>query len=154
MSLYYYEPFYTFDRLLGDNWDSDTLDKNSKRVTEGQTSDGAIRAMKPRMDLHEDSNKNVVRATFELPGLKKEDVNIDVSNNRLTISGESKISDQHEEKGYVVKERRYGKFSRTLNLPPGVKDEQIKAELKDGLLTVTFPKAGSPEQQTKKITIN
>jgi len=73
------------------------------------------------MDLHEDSDKKIVSATFELPGLKKEDVSIDVANNRLTISGESKISDKHKEAGYVVKERRYGKFSRTLNLPPGVK---------------------------------
>lgn len=58
-------------------------------------------------------------ATFELPGLKKEDVNIDVQNNRLTVSGETKISSDVKEEGYVMRERRYGKFSRTLPLPAG-----------------------------------
>lgn len=73
------------------------------------------------MDLHEDTDKNIVTASFELAGLKKEDVNIDVHNNRLTVSGESKISSEHDDNGWAVRERRYGKFSRTLTLPQGVK---------------------------------
>ena len=60
-------------------------------------------------------------ASFELPGLKKEDVNIDVHNSVLTVSGETKISSEHDENGYVVRERRYGKFSRSIGLPQGVK---------------------------------
>jgi HSP20 family molecular chaperone IbpA len=74
-----------------------------------------------RMDLHEDSDENTVTATFELPGVKKEDVNLDVHNGRLTISGETKMSEEHEEGGYAVRERRFGKFSRTLQLPQGIK---------------------------------
>ena len=74
-----------------------------------------------RMDVHEDTEKNVITATFELPGLKKEDVNIDVHNNLLTVSGESKISSEREENGYAVRERRYGKFSRSIPLPEGTK---------------------------------
>ncbi len=73
------------------------------------------------MDLHENTENNLVTATFELPGLKKEDIQIDVHNGRLTISAENKISSEHEEKGYAVRERRYGKISRTLQLPQGVK---------------------------------
>lgn len=73
-----------------------------------------------RMDVHEDEKANQVTASFELPGLKKEDVNIDVRNNLLTVSGESKISSEREEGGYAVRERRYGKFSRALPLPQGV----------------------------------
>jgi len=73
------------------------------------------------MDLHEDAQKNVVTATFELPGLKKEDVNIEVNNNGLTVSGESSSSSEKDDNGYAVRERRYGKFSRTLQLPQGVK---------------------------------
>ena len=73
------------------------------------------------MDLHEDDQNNVVTATFELPGLKKEDVNIDMHNNMLTISGESKISSERDENGYAVRERRYGKFSRSISLPKGIK---------------------------------
>lgn len=72
------------------------------------------------MDLHENSQTNAVTATFELPGLKKEDVQIDVHNGRLTVSCESQLSSEHEQNGYAVRERRFGKFSRTLQLPKGV----------------------------------
>ena len=73
------------------------------------------------MDLHEDKEKNLVTATFELPGLSKENVSIDVRDNVLTVSGESTISSEHDEKGYAVRERRFGKFSRSLPLPQGIK---------------------------------
>lgn len=105
------------------------------------------------MDLHEDAEKNLVTATFELPGLKKEDISIDVQNGRLAVSAESKLSSERNENGYAVRERRYGKFSRTLQLPQGLKDEEIKASMKNGVLTVTFPKS-SPELAPKKITIS
>lgn len=60
-------------------------------------------------------------ATFELPGLKKEDVNIEVLDGVLTVSGESKQESNREESGYSVRERSFGKFSRSLQLPKGVK---------------------------------
>ena len=60
-------------------------------------------------------------ATFELPGLNKENVSIDVHNNLLTVSGESKFESDRDEHGYVVRERRFGKFSRALPLPQGIK---------------------------------
>ncbi|KAE9400120.1 HSP20-like chaperone [Gymnopus androsaceus JB14] len=108
--------------------------------------------MKPKMDLHEDQSKNTVTATFELPGLKKEDVQIDLQNGQLTISGESKISSEHEQEGYLIRERGFGKVSRTLKLPQGIKEEEIKASMENGVLTVTFPKSGT-EAAPKKITI-
>lgn len=73
------------------------------------------------MDLHEDSEKNIVTASFELPGVEKQDVQIDVHNNRLTVAAETKQSKDFEERGFAVRERRFGKFSRTLQLPQGVK---------------------------------
>jgi len=73
------------------------------------------------MDLHEDSAKNLVTASFELPGLQKEDINIDVHDSRLSVSGESKMSKDFDEHGWAVCERRFGKFSRTLQLPQGIK---------------------------------
>ena len=60
-------------------------------------------------------------ATFELPGLTPENVTIDVDHNRLTVSGESGTSSSHEDSGWTVRERRYGKFSRALQLPLGIK---------------------------------
>ena len=74
-----------------------------------------------RMDLHEDAETDTVTATFDLPGMSKEAVNIDVHNNRLTISGENQLSQERMEKGYTVRERGYGRFSRSLPLPSGTK---------------------------------
>ena len=71
------------------------------------------------MDVHEDKEKNLITATFELPGLKKEDVSIELHNNRLVVSGETTFSKDTNEDGYIVKQRRRGKFSRMLPLPQG-----------------------------------
>ena len=70
-----------------------------------------------RMDIHESKETNAVTATFELPGMKPENITIDVRENRLTVAGEARKSDSNEEGGYSVRERSYGKFSRTLQLP-------------------------------------
>jgi len=146
-----YEPFSDFDRLFEEAFNARTSSNAAgSQLTERNQSS---RALRPRMDVHEDTAKNIVSATFELPGLKKEDVNIDVHNNLLTISGESKISSERDEHGYAVRERRYGKFSRSINLPQGMKPEDIKANLDNGVLTVEFPKT-TPEQAAKKITVN
>ena len=71
--------------------------------------------------MHEDAEKNLVTATFELPGLNKENVNINVHNNALTVSGESQMSSERDENGYTMRERRSGKFSRSIPLPRDVK---------------------------------
>jgi len=140
-SVFFYEPFYDFDRFFDDinrQGSATGQEIQRRRNVEGG---GAVRAFKPRyvsltnwrvldlvltetwirMDLHEDSEKNLVTATFEFPGVSKENIQIDVHNNRLTVSAETKESTDHDERGYAVRERRYGKFSRTLQLPQGVK---------------------------------
>ena len=87
------------------------------------------------MDLHEDTQQNLVTATFELPGLSKENVSIDVHNNVLTVSGESKVVSEEEptkrdENGYyAVRERRFGRFARSIPLPPGVKVGSVHSSL-------------------------
>ena len=73
------------------------------------------------MDLHEDKEKKLVTATFEFPGSKKEDVHVEIDDGHLVVSVENKILDRYNEGAYAVRERRYGKFSRTLQLPQGVK---------------------------------
>jgi len=73
------------------------------------------------LDLHEDAEKNLVTASFEFPGVSKEDIQIDVANGKLTVAAETKQSTEHSEGGYAVRERRFGKFSRTLQLPQGIK---------------------------------
>lgn len=73
------------------------------------------------MDLHEDTEKNMVTATFEFPGLSKDDVQVDVNNGRISVSAETKKDIEKTEHGYAIRERQYGKFLRTLQLPQGVK---------------------------------
>jgi len=104
------------------------------------------------MDLHENAENNTVTATFELPGIKKEDVHIETLPGRLRISAECKMSEEHEKDGYAIRERHFGKYARTLQLPQGVKDEEIKANMENGVLTVTFPKS-TPELAPKKIQV-
>merc|ERR1712166_1723159 len=95
-SIWNYEPFYEFDRVLDALTDrqssaSRALQRSSNTPPKR---DGGTRALRPRMDLHEDHKQNLVTATFELPGLKKDDVSIDINNNRLTVSGEAKHSSE------------------------------------------------------------
>ena len=71
------------------------------------------------MDIHESPDSNLVTATFELPGLTKENVNIDIQNNSLLVSGEVSTSSELNENGYVHRERRTGRFSRRVPLPAG-----------------------------------
>ncbi|KAF7316161.1 SHSP domain-containing protein [Mycena indigotica] len=145
MSVFYYDPFTDFERLFDDAFRARTNSHNQLlRSTQS--------SFRPKMDLHENAASNTVTATFELPGIKKEDVHIETAPGRLRISAESRISEEHEKDGYAIRERRFGKFSRTLQLPHGVKEEEIKASMENGVLTVTFPKTAA-EQTPKKITI-
>lgn len=74
------------------------------------------------MDVKELNDTNQIQATIDLPGLNKENVSIDVHNDRLTISGETEsASENRDESGYSVRERSYGKFTRSLALPRGTK---------------------------------
>jgi len=73
------------------------------------------------MDLYENPEANRMTATFELPGLSKDKINIDVQNGTLAVSGETSQSSDQQERGYAVKERRVGRFVRTIRLPEGTK---------------------------------
>jgi HSP20 family protein len=92
----------------------------------------------PAMDIGEEGNKLVVRA--ELPGLKPEEVEINVAGDTLTISGEKKTDKKEEKENFFYRERRYGAFRRTVQLPASVDAEHVEASYHDGVLTVTLPK--------------
>lgn len=91
-------------------------------------------------------------ASFELPGLKKEDITIDVHHDKLIVSGETNTTSEKKEGDYSVRERKSGKFTRSVALPTGTKPEDINAKLENGLLVVTYP-ATQPENAPSKITI-
>ncbi|KAH9958029.1 small heat shock protein, partial [Russula dissimulans] len=105
-----------------------------------------------RMNVHYDEDTNNVNVEFELPGLQKEDMAIDVHNNVLTVSGKNKASSERSEGGYVVRECRDSKFMRRLSLPQGVKNEDIRASMMHGVLSIVFPRS-TPATKPKKIAI-
>ncbi|KAJ7166489.1 small heat shock protein [Mycena crocata] len=152
-SIVYYDPFYDVERMINESFGRMSNNNQNQALQRHGGNEELQRTIRPRMDLHEDTKANTVTATFELPGIKKEDVQIDVHNGRLTIAAEGKISEAHEQDGYAIRERRYGKMSRTLQLPQGVKENEVKASMEHGVLTVTFPKT-TPEQAPKKIQIS
>jgi len=151
MSVFFYEPFYDLEHIV-DNVFSEAQRNATIPAERRRLNENTPRSLKPRMDLHENAEENTVTATFEFPGVPKENIQIDVHGGKLTVSAETKQSEEHNENGYAVRERRYGKFSRTLQLPHGVKDEEIKAAMDNGVLTVTFP-TSTPEQVPKKINV-
>lgn len=146
----FYSPSADFDKLFDDAFNA-RLHPSANTEYNTTLTHRRDRAF-PRMDLHENAETKTVTATFELPGLIQQDVNVEVHGNRLTISGESKRSENFDKGGYVVQERTYGKFSRTLQIPQGIRAEDIRATMENGVLTVSFPKAG-PDQQPQRVTI-
>ena len=90
---------------------------------------------------------------LDLPGIKKEDIEITTEDNVLTISGERKMKEEVKEDDYYKVESAYGKFSRSFTLPEKIDVENIHAESKDGVLEVVIPKLKEEETKPKKIEI-
>lgn len=104
----------------------------------------------PALDLFEDRDNFYVRA--ELPGMKKEDIELSLHDGSLSISGERKSEEEFKDAEVYRAERFVGRFQRTVSLPTAVASEKVKARYQDGILTVTLPKA--EESKPKQIEVN
>ena len=106
----------------------------------------------PQIDVFERDNRLVTRV--DLPGLKKEDVKVEVTDGYLTISGERKSEQREEEKDNVYRcERSYGSFYRAVPLPEGAKLEDVKATFADGVLDVSVPLPAKVETKPRTVKI-
>ncbi|SDD86858.1 heat shock protein Hsp20 [Sphingomonas sp. YR710] len=105
----------------------------------------------PALDMVDD--EKAYRLTAELPGLDEKDIEIGVADGVLSISGEKKEESERKEKGFMLSERRYGSFQRQIALPADVDPDAIKAQFKDGVLTVTMAKDEKAAARTRKIEI-
>jgi len=103
----------------------------------------------PAIDVAEEDEVIVIRA--EVPGCKADDIDISVHGNTLTISGEKKLQEEKKEKGYYHMESTYGSFRRELNLPADVDAGKIDAVCKDGVLSITLPKAATAKAIKVKV---
>jgi len=113
--------------------------------------EGNITAFVPSVNTRESEDAYYIEV--DLPGIKKEDIEITTEDNILTISGERKYKDEVKEDDYYKVESRYGKFSRSFTLPEKVDVDHIQAESKDGVLEVVIPKLKEEENKPRKIEI-
>jgi HSP20 family protein len=103
----------------------------------------------PPVDIYEDPERYVVSA--EVPGMKPEDVHVNLENNILTLKGERKLEHEEMKDNYRRVERVYGGFVRSFTLPSTVDESKIAAEYRDGVLRLSLPKR--PEEKPKQIEI-
>jgi len=125
-----------FDRLFDFSWPS--------RDT------GLLGGWSPAMDVYDDKNNLIV--TLEVPGMKKDDIEISLHDGILTVSGERKEEREQTEGNAFRSERYFGKFQRSLSLPSAVDANKVKASYKDGVLTISLPK--SEEAKPKHIAVS
>ena len=107
--------------------------------------------LSPAIDVFEEDNSIVVKA--ELPGMKKEDISVEVSDGILKITGEKKREEKVEKKNYYRTERSLGSFERRISLPAETQVNQAKASFKDGLLEIKVPKSEEAKKKQRKINI-
>lgn len=107
----------------------------------------------PRVDVKDMDDHYQI--TAELPGVKKDDIHINLEDGILTLEAESSTEDKEEKEGKVIRqERRYGKFMRSFNLGSDVHEEEINASFNDGILTLKAPKHVEPPPKVKRIAVN
>jgi HSP20 family protein len=107
----------------------------------------------PQLSLEEAKENYTVKV--DLPGLEKDTINIELENNLLTISGKREVSKESKnDQGFYRSERSYGAFSRSITLPEDIKEDEINADYKNGVLIVQIPRKTSDRPSKKKIQIN
>jgi HSP20 family protein len=113
--------------------------------------EGSLASWAPAVDIYETEHELVVKA--DLPDVKPEELDVRVENNILTIRGERKFEKKVNEDNYLRVERSYGSFSRSFSLASTVNTEAIKADYKDGVLTLTVPKREEAKPKQIKVQV-
>ncbi|MEQ8663893.1 MAG: Hsp20/alpha crystallin family protein [Gammaproteobacteria bacterium] len=118
-----------------------------------RTAEPAAGAFTPRVDVKDLDDHYEI--TAELPGVKKDDLDVSLNEGVLTISAETKQEDVEKKDGKVIRqERRYGKFMRSFDLGGDIKEADIAASFKDGILTLTAPKRAPRTPEAKRIKVD
>lgn len=105
----------------------------------------------PSVDIFDDDGEIVMKA--ELPGMKKEDIDVTLTDSSITLSGEKKMENEIKKKDYYKWERSYGSFCRTFELPSEVVPGKVKSSFKDGILEVRMPKSEAAKSKEVKVKI-
>jgi len=147
MAIVRWEPFRD---LLTTQREFDRLFKEAFSPMSGET-EVSTRSWAPPVDIYETEDAIVLKA--ELPGIDPQDVEVRVEDNTLYLKGERKYEKEVNEQNYHRIERSYGSFARSFSLPNSISAEKVKAEYKDGLLTLTMPKREEAKPKTIKIDV-
>lgn len=124
---------------------------NSMLDSMEEQKEGSLVAFTPSVNTRE--GEYAYHVEVDLPGVKKEDIGINVQDNVLTISGERKSKEEVKEEDYYKVESQYGRFERSFTLPENIDQEDIHAESKDGVLEVIIPKLKVVKETPKKIEV-
>ena len=119
-------------------------------LTELARTSNLLSGWNPALDLYEDKDNLYVKV--ELPGMKREEIDVSLHEGSLSISGERKSEQKHEDAEVYRAERFFGRFQRTVTLPTPVAGKKVKAQYKDGILNITLPK--TEEAKPKHIDVN
>ena len=106
----------------------------------------------PRMNVNETDCDYLVM--MDLPGVAKKDVEVNLSNGVITVSGERKTSEKNDENNHIWRETTYGTFSRSLELTSDIIEEKIKAKFKDGVLNIVIPKTEEVKPAVTQIAVS
>jgi HSP20 family protein len=139
-----WEPFRNLSTL------QDQVNRLFETGSPARTDNSALTTWAPTVDIYETENELVIKA--DLPEISEKELDVRVENNMLTIRGERKFEEKVKEDNYLRIERTYGSFSRSFSLPNTVNSEAIKAEYKNGVLTVEMPKRA--ESKPKQVKVN
>ncbi len=140
-----FDPFKEFREM------SKALEQFTNIANQVTKSEGNIASFTPTVNTREDDKAYYIEA--DLPGVKKEDIQLDIKDNILTISGERKLKKEVKKEDYYKVESVYGKFERSFTLPDDVDVDKIEAKSEDGVLEITLPKKVEEKKQAKKIEV-
>lgn len=131
----------------------DTLRRQMDRLFDGMTNwEGTgVALTAPAVELADEGDHLLLKA--EIPGIDAQDLDISVMRQAVILKGERRIEEKKEEKGFFRSEFRYGSFARTIPLPTDVQNDKVTADYKDGVLTLTLPKAEDARDRAVKINV-
>lgn len=139
-----YNPFDVDDLPTGLRVFSDTVNR--------LLSDTQVRPWTPAVDIWETENELVLKA--DLPDMKMEDIDIRLENGTLALKGERKFENEEKKKGFHRVERSYGSFARFFSLPDTVEADKVRADYRNGVLTVTLPKKDVAKPRQVKVEVS
>ena len=148
MAIVRWEPYRD---LVSAQRDFDRLFREAFSPMHGET-EVSTRSWAPPVDIYETEDAIVLKA--ELPGIDPKDVEVRVEDNNLYLKGERKYEKEVNEQNYHRVERSYGTFARSFSLPNSISADKVKAEFRDGMLTLTMPKREEAKPKTIKIDVS